>query len=168
MKFVEGKTGETPKRNYPDSVRSSRNPHGVTETRTVYFIQPCDGASGLVGRHSCYSQTLKYRGFTATHHSTRSYVGHELRNYYFITSPISWSFFPANTEIIVEPPFLENHTYRCHVVLLMGIYLCHIYHNTIFELLDRYFSGCCRSHMIENVAGRILWWHYSWFLYHIF
>ena len=38
MKFVVGKTGETPRKTYPDPVYNNkiipRNPHGVTETRT--------------------------------------------------------------------------------------------------------------------------------------
>ena len=38
------------------------------------FIRPCDDASGVVGRHPCYSQTFKF----ASHPSTRSCVAHEL------------------------------------------------------------------------------------------
>ena len=47
---------------------------------SFHFIRLCDGASGLVSRHPCYSQTLKYRGFIAWYPSTRTYVGRELRN----------------------------------------------------------------------------------------
>ena len=40
------------------------------------FIPPCDGASGVIWRHPCYSET-----FIASHPSTRLCVGHELRIY---------------------------------------------------------------------------------------
>ena len=41
---------------------------------SFHFISPCDRASGVVGRHPCYS-----RGFIASHPSARPCVGHELR-----------------------------------------------------------------------------------------
>ena len=45
-----------------------------------HFICPCDGASGLVSRRPCYSQTTKYRGSITSHSLIRSYVRQELRN----------------------------------------------------------------------------------------
>ena len=52
---------------------------------TFHFISPCDGALGVVGRHPSDSRTYIYRGFIASHPSTRPCVGYELRilSYYY-------------------------------------------------------------------------------------
>ena len=44
-----------------------------------HFICPCDGASGIIGRHPCYSLTLNKGGFISSHPLTRPCVGHKLR-----------------------------------------------------------------------------------------
>ena len=49
---------------------------------SFHFIRPCDGASGVVGRHPCYSRTYNIGGFIASHPSTRPCVGHELRIFF--------------------------------------------------------------------------------------
>ena len=54
---------------------------------SFHFIHPCDGASGVVGRHPRYSKTFKYRGFIASHPSTRHRVGHNLT---FMKSGKGW------------------------------------------------------------------------------
>ena len=45
-------------------------------THLINFINICDGASGVVGRHPCYSLTYNIVTFPP---STRPCVGHELR-----------------------------------------------------------------------------------------
>ena len=42
---------------------------------SFHVIRPCDGASGVVGRHPCYSRIYNI----SSHPSTRPCVGHELR-----------------------------------------------------------------------------------------
>ena len=54
-------------------------PH-LTHFLSFHFIFLCDGVLGLVSRHNCYSQTLRYRGFTAPHPLNWPCIGHELRN----------------------------------------------------------------------------------------
>ena len=49
---------------------------------SFHFIHHCDSASGMVGWHPCYTQTFKYRGFSAAHPSPQSCVGHELFIFY--------------------------------------------------------------------------------------
>ena len=46
---------------------------------SFHYICPCDGATGVVGRHPCYWKTFKKRGFIASHPSIRFCVWHELR-----------------------------------------------------------------------------------------
>ena len=46
---------------------------------SFHFIHPCDGASDLVDRHPCYSET-----FIASHHSNRLYVGHDFKTFIYL------------------------------------------------------------------------------------
>ena len=67
----------------------------LTSSISFHFIRPCDGASGVVGRHPCYS-----RGFIASHPSTRPCVGHELRifNIYVYIYIYIYNLFEKNTK----------------------------------------------------------------------
>ena len=51
---------------------------------SFHFICPCDGASGVVGRHPCYSRTYNIGGSIASPPTTRPCVGHELRLFLFL------------------------------------------------------------------------------------
>ena len=58
---------------------------------SFHFIHLCDVESGVVGRHHCYSQNFKYRGFIESHPSTRLFVEHELRIFFIRCQYFSWA-----------------------------------------------------------------------------
>ena len=43
---------------------------------SFHFIRPCDGASGVIDRHPCYSQIFNKGGFIVSHFSSRPCAGH--------------------------------------------------------------------------------------------
>ena len=56
---------------------STISPHSF---HSLNFIRPYDGESGLIGRHSGYSQSFKQRDLIASNPSTLSDLGRELKN----------------------------------------------------------------------------------------
>ena len=73
---------ETPESSYTNCI----SPFLQTHFFTFYLIHPCDVASGVVGRHPCYSQTFRYSGFRTSHLSTRPCVGHVFRIFIILES----------------------------------------------------------------------------------
>ena len=65
---------------------STISPHTSHSFRFIsfHFIRPCDGATGVVGRHPSYSLTYNIGDFIASHPSTRPCVGHELRIFIYL------------------------------------------------------------------------------------
>ena len=61
----------------------------LTSFISFHFISPCDGASGMVGRHPCYSRTYNLGAS-----STRPCVGHELRIFIYL-----FNYYPKLTQM---------------------------------------------------------------------